>query len=114
MVGKLRPQPVTPLRLTNYNMSDNPMRMIVNVRTFLRDFSALKARARKGETVRVKDKGGEFLFTAYGPLKIPPRYSRLSLGGDRRGSPKQQGSACHRDDTLRAIGHRRYHLPGNR
>jgi hypothetical protein len=38
--------------------------MIVNVRTFLRDFSAIRARARNGETVRVKDKDGEFLFTA--------------------------------------------------
>lgn len=43
--------------------------MIVNVRTFLRDFSAIKARARKGETVRVKDKSGEFIFTADTPRK---------------------------------------------
>jgi len=38
--------------------------MTTNVRTFLRDFAAFKARARKGETVRVQDKEGEFLFTA--------------------------------------------------
>ena len=43
--------------------------MIVNVRTFLRDFSAIKARARKGETVRVKDKDGEFLFTGGCPTQ---------------------------------------------
>jgi len=43
--------------------------MIVNVRTFLRDFSAIRARARKGEAVRVKDKDGEFLFTANAPRK---------------------------------------------
>lgn len=35
-----------------------------NVRTFLRDFARFKARARRGETVRVKDREGEFLFTA--------------------------------------------------
>ena len=55
--------------LTNYNMSYNGRNMIVNVRTFLRDFSSIKARARRGETVRVKDKGGEFLFTADIPRK---------------------------------------------
>lgn len=38
--------------------------MTTNVRTFLRDFAAFKARARRGETVRVQDKEGEFLFTA--------------------------------------------------
>ena len=43
--------------------------MIVNVRTFLRDFSAIRARARNGETIRVKDKDGEFLFTADAPRK---------------------------------------------
>lgn len=43
--------------------------MVTNVRTFLRDFAAFKARARKGETVRVLDKEGEFLFTAATPRK---------------------------------------------
>ena len=38
--------------------------MTTNVRTFLRDFRAIKARAQKGETIRVKDRSGEFLFTA--------------------------------------------------
>lgn len=38
--------------------------MITNTRTFLRDFAAFKAKARKGGTIRVLDKEGEFLFTA--------------------------------------------------
>jgi len=38
--------------------------MQTNTRNFLRDFTAMKAKARKGEVVRVKDKEGEFLFTA--------------------------------------------------
>ncbi len=41
--------------------------MKTNVRTFLRQFSGFKARARRGETVRIQDKGGEFLFTATTP-----------------------------------------------
>ena len=43
--------------------------MVTNVRTFLREFSTFKAKASKGETVRVKDKQGEFLFTAAAPRK---------------------------------------------
>ena len=38
--------------------------MVTNTRNFLRDFTTAKARARKGEIVRIKDKEGEFLFTA--------------------------------------------------
>lgn len=44
-------------------------RMITNTRNFLRDFTAFKARARKGETVRVQDREGEFLFRAVAPRK---------------------------------------------
>lgn len=40
--------------------------MTTNVRTFLREFPAFKAKARKGGTVRIRDKEGEFLFTAAG------------------------------------------------
>lgn len=40
--------------------------MTTNVRTFLREFPTFKARARKGDTVRIRDKEGEFLFTAAG------------------------------------------------
>jgi hypothetical protein len=40
--------------------------MTINVRTFLRDFSTFKAKARKGGTVRIRDKEGEFIFTAVG------------------------------------------------
>ena len=43
--------------------------MVTNTRTFLRSFTAFKARARQGETVRVQDKAGEFLFTAATPRK---------------------------------------------
>lgn len=38
--------------------------MVTNTRTFLRSFTTFKSKARKGETVRVKDQTGEFLFTA--------------------------------------------------
>jgi hypothetical protein len=38
--------------------------MVTNTRNFLRGFTTYKARARKGETVRVQDKDGEYLFTA--------------------------------------------------
>jgi len=43
--------------------------METNTRNFLRDFTSYKAKARKGETVRVQDKEGEFLFTAATPRK---------------------------------------------
>ncbi len=51
--------------------------METNTRTFLRDFTAIKAKARKGETVRVRDKEGWFLFTAAA--------SKRSLLGAARG-----------------------------
>lgn len=40
--------------------------MTTNVRTFLREFAAFKAKARRGDTVRIRDKEGEFVFTAAG------------------------------------------------
>jgi hypothetical protein len=43
--------------------------MVTNTRGFLRDFAACKAKARKGEAVRVQDKEGEYLFTAVAPRK---------------------------------------------
>ncbi len=43
--------------------------MVTNTRTFLRSFISFKARARRGETVRVQDKEGVFLFTAASPRK---------------------------------------------
>ena len=43
--------------------------MTTNVRTLLRDFATFKAHARKGTTVRVQDKEGQFLFTASTPRK---------------------------------------------
>lgn len=38
--------------------------MTTNVRTFLREFATFKAKARRGETVRINDGEGEFVFTA--------------------------------------------------
>jgi hypothetical protein len=49
----------------------------VNVRTFLRDFATCKAQARRGRTVRIRDREGEFLFTAVG--------TRRHLLGSARG-----------------------------
>jgi hypothetical protein len=43
--------------------------MVTNTRTFLRSFVSFKAKARKGETVRVQDKEGEYLFMAAAPRK---------------------------------------------
>ncbi len=38
--------------------------MKTNVRTFLREFATFKAKAMRGETVRINDGKGEFVFTA--------------------------------------------------
>lgn len=68
--------------------------MTTNVRTFLRDFSTFKAQARKGGTVRIRDREGEFIFTAVG--------QRHTLLGAARGK-----IAFHADltkPTLRADG----------
>ena len=43
--------------------------MVTNTRSFLRNFAAFKAKARKGEAVRVQDKEGEYLFTSAAPRK---------------------------------------------
>jgi hypothetical protein len=43
--------------------------MVTNTRNFLRSFTSYKAKARKGETVRVQDRECEFLFTAAVPRK---------------------------------------------
>lgn len=58
--------------------------MITNVRTFLRDFTTFKARARKGDTVRVQDKEGEFLFTAATPRKslLGAAKGKIAFHGD--------------------------------
>ncbi|MEO6459682.1 MAG: hypothetical protein ABIO95_04470 [Bdellovibrionota bacterium] len=41
--------------------------MKTNVRTFLREFAAIKAKAKRGEPVHVIDRDGDFLFTAVTP-----------------------------------------------
>lgn len=59
--------------------------MKTNVRTFLRQFSGFKARARRGETVRVQDKEGEFIFTAANPSKkslLGAANGKMSFRGD--------------------------------
>jgi len=38
--------------------------MVTNTRNFLRAIASFKAKARKGETIRVQGREGEFLFTA--------------------------------------------------
>jgi hypothetical protein len=54
-----------------------------NVRSFLRDFTTYKAHARKGVTVRVQDKEGQFLFTSTAP--------RRSLLGAAKGKITYRG-----------------------
>ena len=58
--------------------------MVTNVRSFLRDFATFKAKARKGETVRVKDKEGVFLFTADAPRKslLGAARGKITVHGD--------------------------------
>ena len=58
--------------------------MVTNVRTFLREFAAFKARARKGETVRVQDRGGVFVFRADVPRKslLGAARGRITIRGD--------------------------------
>ena len=58
--------------------------MTTNVRTFLRDFATFKAHARKGATVRVQDKEGQFLFTASTPRKslLGAAKGKISFHGD--------------------------------
>lgn len=57
--------------------------MVTNTRNFLRAFTSFKARARKGEAVRIRDGEGEFLFTSSTPRK--------SLLGSARGRILFQG-----------------------
>jgi hypothetical protein len=57
--------------------------MHVNIRTFLRDFATCKAQARRGGTVRIRDREGEFLFTAVG--------ARRHLLGSARGKIRFAG-----------------------
>ena len=58
--------------------------MITNVRTFLREFTTFKAKARKGETVRVQDKEGEFVFSAAVPRKslLGAARGKIAFRGD--------------------------------
>jgi hypothetical protein len=63
--------------LTYTILSDIAVGMVTNTRNFLRSFTSFKAKARKGEAVRVQDKEGEFLFTA--------ATSRKSLLGAAKG-----------------------------
>ena len=52
----------------------------VNVRGFLRDFAALKEKARSGQMIRIRDRDGEFLFTA-----VRPEGGRKTLLGAAKG-----------------------------
>lgn len=64
------------------------------MRTFLRDFTTFKAKARRGETVRILDREGEFLFTA--------TTTRKSLLGAARGKIVIRGDLTK--PTLRKSG----------
>lgn len=65
--------------------------MITNTRTFLRTFTSFKAKARKGEIIRVRDLEGEFLFTAAA--------NRKSLLGSAKGK-----IVLHDDLTAPTLG----------
>ncbi|MFM9091946.1 MAG: hypothetical protein ACKOUK_09440 [Verrucomicrobiota bacterium] len=57
--------------------------MTTNIRSFLREFATFKAQARRGGTVRIRDREGEFLFTAVG--------ARRHLLGSARGKIRFEG-----------------------
>lgn len=69
--------------MTENDLSDTVDPVTTNVRTFLREFPAFKARARRGGTVRIRDKEGEFIFAAVG--------ARRTLLGAARGKIKSHG-----------------------
>lgn len=54
------------------------MSMITNTRSFLRDFAEYKMKVRRGETVRIKDREGEYIFMAVS-------HKRRSLLGAAKG-----------------------------
>jgi len=58
--------------------------MVTNTRNFLRSFTSFKAKARKGEAVRIQDKEGEFLFTAAATRKslLGAAKGRIVFHGD--------------------------------
>lgn len=58
--------------------------MQTNTRSFLRDFAAMKAKARNGQIVRVTDKEGEFLFTAASTKKslLGAAKGKIRIAGD--------------------------------
>jgi hypothetical protein len=65
-------------------MSDNLENMMTNTRNFLRSFTTFKAMARKGETIRVRDKDFEYLFNAAMPKKslIGSARGKIGFKGD--------------------------------
>ncbi len=58
--------------------------MTTNVRTFLRDFTTFKAKARRGERVRILDREGEYIFAAAAPRKslLGAARGRITIRGD--------------------------------
>jgi len=58
--------------------------MTTNVRTFLRNFAAYKSKARLGQTVRIKDGEGEFIFAASKPRRslLGCVKGRMTIHGD--------------------------------
>ena len=58
--------------------------MTTNVRNFLRDFTTFKAKARRGERVRILDREGEFIFSAATPKKslLGAARGKITIRGD--------------------------------
>ena len=58
--------------------------MTTNVRNFLRDFTTFKAKARRGERVRILDREGEFIFSAAAPKKslLGAARGKITIRGD--------------------------------
>lgn len=58
--------------------------MTTNVRHFLREFATFKAHARRGVTVRVQDKEGQFLFTSTAPRRslLGAAKGKIAFHGD--------------------------------
>lgn len=58
--------------------------MTTNVRTFLREFTTFKAKARRGERVRILDREGDFIFSAATPRKslLGAANGKITIRGD--------------------------------
>ena len=68
--------------------------MTTNVRAFLRNFASFRAKASRGEAVRIRDRSGEFVFTAATPRRtlLGAGRGKIEIHGDLT-KPTTRGGA---------------------